>query len=212
MSKEPVRVTTAVGRLINSSFWDKEVYKDERGREGTPAYKMEMAFESEDDITELEDAIVAAAVEEWGEGAEAAYYDEGTIRSPILVGDDLADAREKKGKSGDAYRGKFVVRASTIFNLNGDDGPGGVYVCDENAVEIDFAGRGKVYNGCNGIAVVEPQCYLIDGRKGVTLYLKGFQFVSEGERLRGSDPSSLFKPMVSEGSEGKGRRGRRGGK
>lgn len=207
-AKETQRAETAVGRLINHSLFEKDTYKNEKGREATPSYKIELAFDDEKDIIALENAVVAAAVAEWGEDAEK-QYDDGEIRSPILTGDELAKRREAKGKKGDAYKGKFVIRASTIYNRNGDDAPGGVYVCGPDAVEIDFANRGKVYNGAYGKAVVTPSAYLIDGEKGVTLYLAGFQLVKDGERLRGQDPASLFKPMIGESSgEGKGRRAR----
>lgn len=203
---EKQRVTTPVGRLINNSLFEKDAYTDEKGREATPSYKIEMAFD-EKDIVELENAIVAAAVAEWGKDAEK-DYDKGEIRSPIIDGNELAKKREAKGKKGDAYAGKLVIRAATIYNRNGDDAPGGVYVCGPDAVEIDFANRGEIYNGVLGVAVVVPSAYSVSGERGVTLYLQGFQKVEDGERLRGQDVSSLFKPMMGKGSETKGRRSR----
>ena len=204
MSKE--RITLPEGRLINHALFEKDTFKDEKGREATPRYKIELALEV-DSVKELEDAIVAAAVAEWGASAEK-EYDEGKIDSPILEGDELAAKREAKGKSGDAYKGKLVVRASTQFNKNGDDAPGGVYVCGPDAVELDFADRGQVFNGCFGVAVVVPSAYSISGKRGVTLYLEGFQKTKDGDRLGGGDKSSLFKPMMGAGSESKGRRSR----
>ena len=207
--KEKLRVLTAVGRLVNNSLFEKDAFVDDKGREATPSYKVELAFDDPKDIVELENAVVAAAVAEWGKDAEK-DYDSGVIKSPILDGDELAKRREAKGKKGDAYEGKLVIRASTIYNRNGDDAPGGIYVCGPDAKEIDFADRGKVYNGAYGQVVVNPSPYLISGDKGVTLYLQGFQLVKDGERLRGQDVSSLFKPMMGEASAegGKGRRGR----
>lgn len=206
---EKVRIVTPVGRLINNALWEKDAYKDEKGREGKAQYKVEMAFTWEE-IKELEDAMVAACVETWGDGAEDMYFEQGSIRSAIHDGDELAAEREKKGKKGDAYRGLAIMRAGTIYNANGDDAPGGVYVADENAEPLDFANRGKVYNGCYGIAVVEPSTSQIDGVKRVSLYLQGFQFARDGERLRGDNVSSLFKPMGAESEgESKGRRARR---
>lgn len=203
--REPTRLMTPVGRLINSSLWEKDVFRGERGGEGKPSYKVEMAFEPAE-LGEFEAAVAAEAVAEWGPAAEDAYWD-GEITSPVLEGDKLADGREAKGKVGDAYRGKLVVRAKTVFNRNGEDGPGGVYVCDEDAKELDFANRGKVYNGCFGRASVTLQAGKVQDRY-VTAYLNGFQFVKDGDRLRTSDPGSLFSPMMGEKSEAKGRRRR----
>ena len=204
---EVKRVITPVGRLVHSALFEKDSFKDEKGREAEPRYKVELAFEP-DDVAELEEAVVAAAVAEWGTKAEA-DYDEGRIRSPLLDGNELTKAREEKGKKGDAYAGKVVVRASTTFNKNGENAPGGVYVCDENAVEIDFANRGKIYNGAYVVAIVSPSAYSISGERGVTLYLQGVQFVKDGERLRGEGVAGLFKPMMSAGAESKGRRARK---
>ncbi len=206
--KELVRVMTPVGRIINHSLYEKDVYTDERGHEAAPSYKLELAFEPED-LEDLENAIVDAAVEFFGAQAEA-DYDAGKLRSPIIEGDDLAAERVKKGKSGEAYEGKLVVRMKTIFNRNGEDGPGGVYVCGANAEELDFAERGTIFNGCFGQASVSINPYpgIAGGLPGVSLYLNGFQFAKDGDRLRGADPSSLFSPMMGKESGGKGRRAR----
>ncbi len=206
-SKEPVRLSTPVGRVINQSLFEKDVYTDPKGREGVPSYKIELAFDEGDALAEFENVLVEAAVAEWGAEAADDYWENGKIRSPILNGDELAAKREAKGKEGDAYKGKFIIRAHTIFNAQGMDAPGGIYVCDANAVSLDFADRGKIYNGCHGLVSVTISCYDIDGR-GVSLYLNGFQFVKDGDPLRSSDPSSLFSPMMGAGSESKGRRRR----
>lgn len=206
--KELVRMMTPVGRLINNSLYEKDIYVDERGREADPSYKVELAFDPEQ-IEELENAIVTSAVDFFGAQAEA-DYDDGKLRSPIIEGDVLAAERAKKGKSGEAYEGKVVIRAKTIFNRDGVDAAGGVYVCGSDAVELDFAEHRLVYNGCYGQAsvTINPYNGIAGGQPGISLYLNGFQYIKEGDRLRGSDPSSLFSPMMGEKSEGKGRRAR----
>ena len=214
--KEAVRIMSPVGRVTNHSLFEKDVYTDERGHEAVPSYKIEMAFEP-GDLEEFEDAIVDVAIDFFGGDAEV-DYNEGRLRSPITDGDKMAEEREKRGKKGDAYRGKLVVRAKTIFNRDGTDGPGGVYVASpekdpknpDQARALDFAEQGKVYNGCYGqISVtLNPYNGIAGGLPGIGLYLNGFQLVKDGERLRGSDPSSLFSPMMGKDSESKGRRAR----
>lgn len=204
-------IMTPEGRLINGSLFEKDVYKDDKGREATPSYKIEIAFDDNDDLADLEEAIIAAAVETWGDKAEA-MYDSGEISGPLLVGDDLAKARQERGKEGDAYAGKIVARAHTIFNKHGENAPGGVYVAGSDGLELPFDKRGTIYNGSYGIAVVTPETYEISGKKGVTLYLSGYQFSRDGEPLRGNSVAGMFKPLAkpSEASEGQGRRRRRG--
>lgn len=207
----PDSVMTPEGRLVNGSLFEKDTYKDEKGREAIPSYKIEMAFDDGDAISDIEDVIVATAVETWGERAED-MYENGDIRSPLLDGDAMAQKREKRGKPGDAYAGKVIIRAHTIYNKHGEDAPGGVYVADENAEELAFDKRGKVYNGSYGVAVVQASTFEIDGKKGVSLYLNGYQFVKDGEPLRGSGVAAMFQPLSKPdaGSEKKGRRRRSG--
>ncbi len=202
------RFNTPVGRVIHHSLFTKDTYVDEKGRAGTPGYKVLLAFAPKV-IEEFEGHIVAACVDLWGAEADDDYWNE-KIRSPIKDGDKEAAKREAKGKNGDATRGLLVLQAHTIFNAQGVDADGGVYVCDANAKELDFAARNKIiYNGCHGIANISISPYLIDERKGVTLYLNGFQFMEDGDKLGGADPASLFSPMMEEDSGTKGRRGRK---
>ncbi len=203
-------IKTPEGRLINNSVWEKESYEGK----GTPMYKVEMAFDPKA-IEALEDAVVAVAIEEWGAGAEDKYWGdpdndvEPTIHSPFLEGDKLAQGRVEKGKEGGAYEGMIVIRASTIYNTDGMNAPGGIYVADADAKRLDFTERGKIYNGSFGIAVVEPKTYDVNDQKGVTLYLQGYQFTRDGDPLRGSNVGAMFEPMTAE-SETKGRKRRRG--
>jgi len=214
MATEKTQILTPVGRLINHALFEKDKFVDAKGNEGKPSYKIEMAFDP-DDLKDLEDAIVDACVTKWGASAEK-DYDEGKINSPILDGDDLAAKRVAKGKQGDAYVGKLVIRASTQFNLDGQDAPGGVYVAGDDGNALDFTQRGTVYQGCMGMALIEVNCYDPigrDGKPGVNLYLKGFQWTGEGERLVSNSAAGAFKPVgrTASNDEGGSSRRRRAG-
>lgn len=206
-----VRLETPVGRLINNSFFEKDIYKDEDGREADPSYKIELAIDpDEEGLDDFETQIVDLVEQFWGKGAVDDYWDGGILC--LRSGDDIAKERDKRGKPSDAYVGQLILRGSTVFNRDGQDAPGGIYVCDEDAEELDFAEKHKkVYNGCYGKAVVQAKPYELNKRRGIKFYLQGFQFVKDGEKLRTSDPSTLFKPLGRKPAEGesKGRRGRR---
>ena len=206
--KQAVTISTPVGRLVFHSLWEKDVFTDERGREAEPSYKATLAFDW-DDLKEFEDEVVKVAIDFFGEEA-ADDYDNGEIHSPIRDGDEMAEDRRKREKNGDAFEGLAVVGMKTIYNRNGEDAPGGIYVCGADAKELDFAARDVIYAGCYGVASVTLNPYqgIGGGKPGVSLYLNGFQFVKEGDRLRGQDPSALFSPMMGAKSEGKGRKGR----
>ena len=202
--KETIQVMLPEGRVINESLFEMDVYTDEKTeKEGTPKYKVELAFDPKDVTGEgtVEDDLIEAACLEWGDPAEQEFLD-GKIKSPFLVGDKLAARREAKGKEGDAYKGKLVVRADTIFNLNGQKGaPGGIQVLDENVKPIGMLQRAAIYSGMFGQALVTISCYTKtnddgDEVKAMKFYLTAFQKTKDGDKLGGSsDHSSAFKPV-----------------
>lgn len=206
--KEVKAFTLPEGRLINSSLFEKDAYTPEKGRAGAPSYKVELVFDPNEvtGVGTVEDDLINAACEEWGDAAEQLFLD-GEIRSPLLLGDEHADRRAEKGKAGDAYKGKIVIRANTTFNLNGQDAPGGIKVFDEDAKIVGVANQGIIYPGCYGIAGVTISTYLMDGKKGVKFYLVGFQKTRDGDRLAtGFDASTLFKPVGVPASSGSTRK------
>lgn len=221
MSDNDVKqITLPVGRLINESLFEKDIFKNqETGQEGTPSYKIEMAFDP-DDVTgegnEFEDAIIDCFVSKWGPQIEQDVIDtlenpnfKGNVKLPHLSGDRLAQKREARGKDGDAYKGKIVLRAKTNYNKFGQDAPGGIAVYDEEVKEVEPATRQVIYPGCFGQMAVTLSPYTTsEGDPAVTLYLSAFQKHRDGDRLVSQqDRSSLFKPVGK--AEG-GRRSRKG--
>lgn len=192
------------GRLINSSFWVKDQFNDK----AVPSYKSEIAIPKDsEELADLEDRLIRAADDHWGKGAG----DDEDLVIPFISGDKLAKKREKRGKDGDAYRGMTVIRANTIYNLHGDDAPGGIDVFDQDVERISPANQGQIYNGCYGeVGVVIGFYEDDDGNNAMKFYLNSFQKTKDGERLRkSSDRSSLFKPVGrEEGSGGKRKRRR----
>lgn len=200
-----VRHTLPESRLINHSLFIRDVYKDPKtGKEGLPRYKVEVAFDPKDVTGEgtIEDAILDTVEAAWGKSAPDDFLD-GKIASPFIEGDRLAAAREEKGKAGDAYKGKLVLRSDTAFNRNGEDADGGAAVFDEavHPIGILEQNTSAVYQGCHGVVAVTIACYgEINARgqdeRGVKLYLVAFQKTRDGEKLMSSqDHSKLFKPV-----------------
>jgi hypothetical protein len=196
--------TLPEGRVINHSLFVKDQYNDK----STPAYKVEIAIDADSDAYyELEDRLLAFADDKWGKGAG----DDPDLILPFIDGDRLANKREKKGKDGSAYAGKIVIRANTIYNKDGQDGPGGVQVYDQDVEEVSPARSSEVYRGCYGEAAVNIGTYEDDdGNNAIKFYLAAFQKTKEGERLTSSaDKSGLFKARGRSEGGSAGRRQRR---
>ena len=208
--KEPAEVILLPeGRLINSSFFEKDSF-EVNGKMTTPKYNAELAFEL-GVLNEIEDKLAAAAVKEWGAGADV-QYDNGTVRSPIKNGDEMAAEKASRGKPGDAYKGKDVIRADTIWNKFGQDAPGGVAVFGPDVAEIGAANQHEIYSGCYGQAAVTISPYISnDGKRCLKFYLTGFQKTRDGEKLVSPrDLSTVFKPVGRPAGEPVQRRRRAG--
>lgn len=207
------------GRLINHSLFERDSYTDERGIEGTPMYKVELAFNEKDIMGQgtIEDDLLDAVLKEWGDTQkiESEFFN-GTIRAPFLDGNELAKKREEKGKDGSAYKGKWIIRAATKYNAQGLEGPGGIQVFDEEAKEVSLllGNASSVYNGCYGHAAVTIATGKEPGRseqRYVKFFLSAFQKTRDGEKLvAAKDMSSLFKPVGRTEGASEGRRSRRG--
>lgn len=212
---------TPEGRVINCSLFEKDTYTDARGNAGTPAYKVEIAFNPDDVLGEgtdgmtLEDRLYDAAEEKWGEGSGELFL-AGKIRSPLLIGDKLAERREKRGKPGDAYKGKIVIRAHTFFNKHGENAPGGIAVWDQAVEVIDVVKREEVYPGCFGIVGLTIAFYVDtddedEEKNCLMFYLSSFQKTNDGDRLMTpTDTSTLFEARGRPKGEASKKRGRKG--
>jgi len=176
-----------VGRLINHSLFRKDQYNEK----ATPSYKVELAFDK-GELDDFHNQCLDYANETWGAGAED------DVIIPIKDGDEMAAKRQKDGKSGDAYAGKDVLRANTIYNKAGDDDDGGIQVLNVDVSPIGPANSSEIYQGCLGIAAVTFGNYQdqATGNNAITLYLSAFQKTADGERLvTPKDYSGLFKPV-----------------
>ena len=186
-----------VGREINHSLFRKEQFNEK----ATPSYKIELAFDK-GELDDFHNQCLDYANETWGAGAED------SVIIPIKDGDEMAAKRKKDGKPGDAYAGKDVIRANTIYNKDGDDGDGGGQVLNVDVSPIGPANASEIYLGCLGIAAVTFGNYQdqATGNNAITLYLAAFQKTADGERLvTAKDYSGLFKPVgrvpMAEGDE-----------
>lgn len=190
------------GRVINASLFERDIYTDPKtGAQGKARYQIELAFEPKDLTGEgtIEDKIADCLAEAFGEPTADAFLNGGAgVITPILDGDKLAADRAGRGKEGDAYKGKLVVRAHNGFNKDGVAGPGGMWVYGPDTKALGATEQGQIYPGCFGCAAVTLKAWE-DSRtkvKSVTFYLVAFQKTADGEKLRtGSEPSGLFKPV-----------------
>ncbi len=202
------------GRLINGHLFVRQVYKDDKGREGKPNYSAEMVFE-QGQLGEFEKYLENVMVAQFGQEKFNQYEKNGWVRWPIRDGDKKAARRKANGKNGEAYEGKDVVSASSLYNKNGDEADGGIEVFDAEVNPIEPVNKSEVFNGSFGCAAVKGKAYERTGDDGdpimsVVLYLEAYQKTRDGDRLaQKQDRTALFKKAgggESSGNKGDGRR------
>jgi hypothetical protein len=204
--KAEVVLLDAEGRGINLSLFERDAYQNEDGgAPGKAMYKAEVAYEAAD-IEPIEDQMADFVEKELGAKEAQAFIDgkEGWL-SPFIDGDLLAKEREKKGKSGDAYKGKKILRVKTGFNKDGAEGPGGirVYAPDLSPIGIMEGNQAEVYNGSYGKLAVTMKVYENypqRGNKGITCYLNAYQKTRDGEPLRSAAAPPPFKALAGTGT------------
>jgi len=178
---EPAKTfTLPEGRVINHSLFAKDKFNDA----AKASYKVEIAF-PKGALDGFQNFMLDIANDVWGAEAE---NDENLVM-PIKDGDEMAAKRVENGKTGDAYEGMDVIRASTTFNLHGDDADGGIKVFDLDAKTlITPVTQDQVYNGCMLRAAVTIGTYSqnVTGYNAMNLYLKACQKTGEGDRLASS--------------------------
>ena len=196
------------GRVINHSLFVKDIYVDPVTKKAaSPSYKIEMAFTPAELDPHL-DVIMDLIEKTWGAAAVDDYLDAEEGKASRFrwsfnpsSGDKKAGERAAKGKEGDAYAGKLVLRAHTEFDRDGKNGPAGVPVYGPAVEKIGLAegNDSLVFEGCYGILAVTLKPYETNGNRYITHYIQAFQKTrgTDEDRLRkGADRSGLFAPVA----------------
>lgn len=210
MADEKKIITLPKGRIINHSLFKLDQYMPPKGEPGEPRYQAELAFPKdatgEDSLDAFIEEIIALANETWTPpkggwllNIDAKPGEEYDLISGIQDGDKKAAKREKNDKPGDAYKGMWVVNATTIFDMNSQrQGTAGARVWDEEVEPLLPVRSAEVYPGCYGVMAVTLGTYEDSktGVNGIKVYLSAIQKVADGERLvTPADTSKLFKPV-----------------
>lgn len=219
--KETIKVMVPTARMINGSLYERDVFKDKDGREGHPSYKIEVVIPKNHPDTEaFMERIAEEVCAEFDQDLKF-DFEGGDAVTPFIDGDAYAAEREKRGKVGDAYKGNWIIRAHTKYNHEGQDGPGGAELYDEdvNKVEpLQAKTAGTFYNGCFVNLQVSLNFYEAQlGRNkvpAVSFYMAGVQKDHDGERLTtGSSNAGAFKKIgrAANANTAEGGRRRRAG-
>lgn len=158
---------TEGGEIVTPQFrlLYPNVYKTEIGmkKEDTGKYSIKMCFIDEVDLSVLRKEIKLCADE---------YYKDGMPKDATYP---IKEGKFKAGKAG--YDGAtWTMGAKTQYTFSVMDAK------NENEITED---DGLVYPGAIFRALVQPYGYTYMGKTGITLGLRGLQFVKHGTKIAG---------------------------
>lgn len=152
---------------------------------GEPMYTAVDLFDPAD-IGDIKKKIAAVATAKWGSTDG--------VRSPLKKGEVEKAKAEKKGKNGDFYDGKIVLKMKSKFRPR---------VVDRNREEI--LDLNKVYSGCICRAELNLVAVEMDNddgpKKYVTAYFNFLMKVADGDRIIGRSASDVFADVEGEDTD-----------
>ena len=155
-------------------------------------YSAVIIFPEDADLSELEEACVAAAEEKWGEERTKKMLKNKALKWPIKDGDEYSARKD----GNEIYEGRKYV------NLKSEEQPGlvGPRAAADGRPEVYDADQ--FYPGCT----VRASCavYAFDhpqGGKGVGLGLNNIQWVKHGERLDSRKSARDDFDVIEEGAD-----------
>lgn len=173
MSRDSVFVSP-IGRVSFPALFEPDTFGDQK-----PKYSVTLIFGEEADVSDLRKRIQDAVRGKWGPEAAKKLLD--PAKSPSFWR-PLRECGEKP-----SYVELGYDESDTFAKFSTEYRP----VCmapDKRLIQED---DGRIYAGCYGRVSYEIGCWESQGKKGVTLYLKGFQFARAGERIGGSGSVDL---------------------
>lgn len=184
-----------VGIAMYCNVFKARARKGENGEtKGAPKFSLLLVFDKKADLSEMEEAVEAAAVEKFGSKAKK-MLETGKIRNPIRDAEDYVD-EDKTDEENHPFN---LPRAKMVrFAKNEDQGQPGVVDADADPI-MD---KSEFYSGCKARVSCRAYAYDQNGNKGVSFALINVQKIEDGERLGGSDPSA--EDDFKEGKKSKG--------
>lgn len=167
------------------------LFKPSKNDEGKESYNCVLLIPKSTNLDEAKAAVLAAAVDEWGDKAKKWFLDD-LVKSPFLDGDGKQGLSKKTGERHAGYEGHTFIRATSGLEYRPK-----VYDRNINLV-LDPA---EAYAGCFVIARVNPFTWDNDKNgKGVTFGISMLQIVADGEKLGGgeADPKAVFNVIKSD--------------
>lgn len=146
--------------------------------QGDPLYSVSLLFDKQD-LGDMKQIVRNLAQAQWP------GQDLKSLHLPFRDGDSEADKQAQKGRNGEFYRGRVLVKASSKFE------PGVVGPDKQDIIDPK-----EIYSGAIVRAQLNIKTFTAGVNKGVKCYLNHVMKTREGERLMGSSAQDAFSGIT----------------
>lgn len=172
---------------------EMQAYKGEANKK----YGGEFVLEPDHpDLPKMKALAIKLAREEWGESVDL-----NTIEWPFKSGNKLSEKRVAKGKAGDLYAGKVIMRPRSKFPIELVWVENGKVIKTTGDTDFAKAQAGqKFYLGVKALGSLKFQAMTLEGaeqdRKLVVCYLNKVFSTQSGDRIGGRSAEDAFKGYI----------------
>lgn len=159
------------------------------GVEQPPKYSTMLLFPKGADLTQLVQAAIGAANDEWGDKWKAKLPNGRVVGSgKTLISFPFRDGEEKEDQGG-------FEPGAYFFNARSDTRPG---LVDARAQPIND--HGAIYGGVWALVTLRPFAFNVDVNKGISFGLQNVQKIADDEPLGSMRPRAEdeFEPLDDE--------------
>lgn len=179
--------------FLHPALVEPKPYMENGKPKGDPKYGGVFVLPADHpDLKALKQKAAEVAKAEWGDDVDLSPSN---IGWPFSSGTDYANERRAKGKNGDFYDGKAMLKARSKFE------PMASWVANGKVVEVPSKELGpnasKFFSGVECLATFNFVPMIVDRKKYVTAYLNKVFATGKGERVGGGRPAAeAFKAYI----------------
>lgn len=190
---------TVAAPIMHPALTEAKPYMENGVAKGKPKYGVVFLLDpAHVDLAAMKQKAIAVARAEWGADVDLSLgHGADTSGWPFADGNKASDKRIAKGKAGDAYKGKALLKAQSLFPPKCSwIGAGGKFTeVMSNELGVN---SNKFYAGAECVGQINFVPMIVTGKKYVVAYLNLLFANGKGTRIQGEGRSAAeaFKGYI----------------
>lgn len=190
---------TTAAPIMHPALTEAKPYMENGVAKGKPKYGVVFLLDPNHvDLAAMKQKAIAVARAEWGADVDLSLgHGTDTSGWPFADGNKASAKREQGGKKGDAYKGKCLLKAQSLFPPKCSWIANGGKFTETLSNELGVAAN-KFYSGAECVGQINFVPMVVTGKKYVVAYLNLLFANGKGERIQGEGRSGAeaFKGYI----------------